>query len=440
MNLASLVGHITELLQLTHASAQPVDRVVAAFFHSRTYLGSRDRRFISDALYGIIRNRRYLEALLEELVDELPRARDLDLPQKRFLALYALHALTAARQASDEIVPASHWTGSFPDLPMDELRRWVGAHRELPSLEGDTLLAVRESFQDWMVERWRAALGEELPQLLASLNVPAEVTLRVNALRTTREECAARLALEGIATTPSRYSAEGLIAAKRFNAQASKAFAEGWYEVQDEGSQIVSLLSGVQPGQTVIDGCAGAGGKALHLASLMRNEGEIVAIDNDQKRLRELERRVRRGGVGIVRTTLTAELVAGNLAGVADLVLVDAPCSGSGTIRRNPSFKWSISEALVAHYQAQQSAILAFNAAFVKPGGRLVYATCSLFRDENEGVIEPFLASNPGFRAVALARDAERLGVPAAGAEMLTLYPHRTKTDGFFIAVLERAA
>ena len=439
MNLSSLVGHVTELLLHTQGSAQPVDRLVSAFFHARTYLGSRDRRFISDALYGIIRKRRFLEALLEQYLREHPGSDDLDQPQKRFLPLYGIYALTVGRKEGDDPLPSSLWMAAFPTIRFDEFARWIEEHASLDFLasSGETSLAVRESFQDWMVERWRAQVGEELPDLLASLNLPAEVTLRVNSLRTTRDECAARLALEGIPVVPSRYSREGLVAGKRFNAQISKAFAEGWFELQDEGSQFVSLLANPRPGEVVIDGCAGAGGKALHLAAMMENTGEIIAIDSEPKRLRELEKRVRRAGVTIARPLLNSEMIPELLASTADLILVDAPCSGSGTIRRNPSFKWTLTESLVSHYHVQQSEILAFNARFVKPGGRLVYATCSLFREENEDVVEAFLGAHPGFRLASLREAAARLGISST-EDMLTLYPHRTRTDGFFIALLVR--
>lgn len=442
MNLASLVGHVTELLLQTQSSSQPVDRVAAGFFHARTYLGSKDRRFISEALYGIIRNRRYVEAILEAFLEAHPEASALDDPAKRFLPVYGIYALTLGRQPADEAVPSSIWMAAFPELPYSS---FAGGVEKLAALEflgkkpGDLSLAVRESFQDWMVKRWKSVLGPELPALLASLNTPAEVTLRANALRSTRAECVERLTLEGIAVVPSRYTAEGLIAEKRFNAQASKAYAQGWYELQDEGSQLVSLLAAPRSGDVVIDGCAGAGGKTLHLAAIMANAGEIIAIDNEPKRLRELEKRSRRAGVMIVKPLLKSEMLPENFAGTADLVLVDAPCSGSGTIRRNPSFKWTLTESLVAHYHEQQSEILEFNARFVKPGGKLVYATCSLFREENEDVVEEFLGKNESFRLLSLKDPASKFGI-ASDADALTLYPHRTHTDGFFIALMGRKA
>lgn len=437
MNLGSLVGHVTELLLHTQGSAKPVDRLVSAFFHARTYLGSRDRRFISDEVYRVIRNRRYLEALLEEYLEEFPDAAELDLPEKRFLAVYAVSALTLGARTGDDAVPPSLWTTSFPAVKFGDFAAWVTDHKDLPFIDPKTLLGVRESFQDWMVERWKAQVGKELPELLAALNIPGGVTLRVNAIRSSPEECAARLALEGVVTGPARYCPQGLIAEKRFNAQASKTFSEGCYEIQDEGSQIVSILAAPRPGEVVIDGCAGAGGKTLHMAALMENTGEIVAIDNEPKRLRELEKRSRRAGVRIVRALLKSEMLPDDLLGTADLVLVDAPCSGSGTIRRNPSFKWTLSESLVGHYQEQQAEILAFNARFVKPGGRLVYATCSLFREENDEVIEAFLAKEKGFRLVSLKEPAAKLGITSE-SETLTLYPHRSHTDGFFLALLTR--
>ncbi len=204
----------------------------------------------------------------------------------------------------------------------------------------------------------------------------------------------------------------------------------------DHGGTIL-FFAVPKPGETVIDGCAGAGGKSLHMAALMANSGSIVAIDTDEKRLRELERRARRAGVDIITAIPAVNILPANLAAMADLVLIDAPCSGSGTIRRNPAFKWSITESLVEHYATAQAEILARNAAYVNPGGRLAYATCSLFREENEAVIEAFLAAHPEFRMRPLGPAAAELGLNIE-TDSLTLYPHRSRTDGFFLAVMDR--
>ncbi len=437
MNLSSLVGHVTELLLAIQNSKEPADHIVSSFFRNRTYLGSRDRRFISEAVYGIIRNRRFLEALLEQFLSEHPDASDLDQPLKRFLPLYAIYAVAVENKSQTDALPESLWNTSFPSVRLQMFEEWIHSHKNLEYLREtpEVMLAVRYSFQDWMVERWNSGDVGETERLLRALNSAAEITLRVNRLKANREECQRRLANEGIATTFTTYSPDGLIASKRFNTHASQAFKDGWYEVQDEGSQLISILASPNPGQIVVDACAGAGGKTLHLASLMNDQGEIIAMDNDSRRLFELERRAERAGISSIKTLNKENILPENFFGKADLVLVDAPCSGVGTIRRNPSMKWSVTESLVEHYHERQSEILGFNAQFVKPGGKLVYATCSLFRRENEDVVNKFLMTNDQFKITSLQSPADVINLPSE-SEMLTLYPHITHTDGFFISAM----
>jgi len=261
----------------------------------------------------------------------------------------------------------------------------------------------------------------------------------VNTLKTDREECRLRLQKEGIETEDTPRSPVGLVVGKRFDRNASPAFRDGWFEIQDEGSQLVSLFARPIPGSVVIDACAGAGGKTLHLAEMMKNEGEIIAIDSGKRRLEELSLRARRAGISCVKTMVVSDLRPDNLDGKADLVLVDAPCSGSGTIRRNPSLKWQISETMVDRYASRQQEILDFNSAFVRSGGALCYVTCSLLRKENEEVLRTFLEKHPQFALV---------DCPTAGLDLRTgvtdqfvhLLPHRHNTDGYFIGLMRRSA
>lgn len=445
MNPSSLIGHVTELLQSSDRTKQPTDRLAAQFFRDRRYLGSGDRRFISESFYGIIRHRRYCEALIEQYLAEHPANAALDEPDHRYVTLFVIYSLTRENSApSPEIpsIPRSIWTAHFPGIDFQEFHAWVTGHSSLEYLNEpeEVQLGVKYSFQDWMVEEWHERLGVETEKLLVEMNRAARVTLRVNLLKTTRDECRDRLRREGVETETTSLSPEGLIAWKRFNTHVSDAFNDGWFEVQDEGSQLVSLIANPLPGQTVIDACAGAGGKALHLAALMRNEGEVVAIDTDRRRLRELERRALRAGATNIKPLLRDEMLPDNFSGVADLVLVDAPCSGTGTIRRNPALKWSVTPSLIAHYHAMQSEIISFNARFVKPGGILVYATCSLMRDENESVVVEFLKVNDRlFHEISPA--IEQFGITRpVDQPSLTLFPHHYHADGFFIAALRREA
>jgi len=359
----SLAGHIVELIQLTDSHLQlsspetspaagtPADRTVSAFFKKRTYLGAKDRRTISEYFYGIVRHRRYVEALLEQYIIEFPAHAGLDAPGNRHLALFAVFHFTKHSGTAGDF-PDQKWRETFPETALKEFAAWLGSNQDLKFLADrpEVLPAVRHSFQDWMADELAAQFGGETEKLFAALNEPAQTALRVNTLKSTRDECRALLLSEGIECTPSSIVPDGLVAAKRFNAEGTRAFKEGAFEVQDEGSQLVAIIAEPTPGMTVIDACAGAGGKALHMSALMRNEGEIVAIDTEPRRLGELSRRAERSGANNIKTIALGEVVPGNLQGKGDIVLIDAPCSGSGTIRRNPWFKWTITENLVTHY------------------------------------------------------------------------------------------
>jgi 16S rRNA (cytosine967-C5)-methyltransferase len=295
-----------------------------------------------------------------------------------------------------------------------------------------------------MVEEWRTTLRGELDDLLAMLNTPSPTTLRVNTLKATRDACRERLRSEGIESEPTKFSPSGLNVARRFNSQSLQSYRDGWFEFQDEGSQLVSLIANPGPGSTIIDACAGAGGKSLHLAALTGDNGAILAMDVSRARLRELEARASRAGLGSIRTMLAENLspapaVAGALSTVpaADLVLVDAPCSGVGTIRRNPGLKWSVTQSQVERHAERQLALLTRNAQSVKAGGRLVFVTCSLLRKENEDTVAGFLASGEGSRFGPDSAAAVPAGISPSAPGCFTLFPHRYGTDGFFIALLK---
>jgi len=447
----SLAGHIVELIQLTDSHLQlsspekspaagtPADRTVSSFFKKRTYLGAKDRRVISEYFYGIVRHRRYVEALLEQYIIEFPAHAVLDAVKNRQLALFAVYHFTK-HSGGDSAFPEQKWRDTFPETTLQEFASWLNKNRDLEFLadQPKVILAVRHSFQDWMADELGSQFGADAEKLLAALNEPAHTALRVNTLKSTRDQCMALLLSEGIDCTPSPIVPDGLFAAKRFNVEGTRAFKEGAFEVQDEGSQLVAIIAEPAPGMTVIDACAGAGGKALHMSAIMRNEGEIVAIDSDPRRLGELARRAARSGANNIKTLALGEILPENLQGKGDIVLIDAPCSGSGTIRRNPWFKWTITENLVAHYSEMQQKILIFNAQFVKPGGKLVYATCSLFRKENEDVVEKFLSVHPGFKNVTADLGLPGAVIPATGG-FIRLAPHILPTDGFTVCVLRLA-
>ena len=444
MNKASLVGHVLELLELVDRSTQPPDHIVSDFFKSKKYLGSHDRRFISETVFGMIRHRRFLEALLEQYVSLHPAEDSLDATRQRYLSLFVVYGVAVQNhiensQPASGVVPESYWKTYFPKFELQSFIEWILSNKTLGFLEDDAVvqLGVRYSFLEWMIEEWQHQIGDEVEELLAACNSPAPVTLRVNLTKVSREDCMLRLRAEGVEATPTRLSQAGLISQKRFNQQALQSFKDGWFEMQDEGSQIVSFVLNPRPGEIIIDGCAGAGGKTLHAADLMKEEGEIIAIDVDAKRLSELRRRAERAGTRIIRTIVRDELRAEDFYGKADRVLVDAPCSGVGTIRRNPGFKWSVTESLVEHYAGLQKEILQFNSQLVKPDGLLIYTTCSLFQKENEDVVDNFLSQHNEFEITKPDISAFNIHTNQ-NDQFVKLFPHRYGTDGFFIAAMKR--
>jgi 16S rRNA (cytosine967-C5)-methyltransferase len=302
-------------------------------------------------------------------------------------------------------------------------------------------LGERADLPDWLAERLVASLGEqEAMELARALNQPAPVDLRVNTLRTTREQLVARLAEEGIETQPTPYSPVGLRRPARVPLRATAAFREGGFEVQDEGSQLVSLLLEARAGARACDFCAGAGGKTLHLAALMENRGTLYAFDTAPRRLANLTPRSRRAGLSNIRAHAIRDENDARVKRLRDSlegVLVDAPCSGTGTLRRNPDIKWRALD--LSALTARQASILDAAARLVRPGGRLVYATCSLLREENEDIVSGFLGRRRDFRVLPVNDVLARLRLPLRmEGEFLRLFPHRHNTDAFFAAVLAR--
>ncbi len=303
----------------------------------------------------------------------------------------------------------------------------------------------RRRLPRWIAERFAAQLGlEDARALGRALNARAPLTVRANLLRGDRDALRERLASEGVRGEPTRHSPWGLVLDGHENAFALGAFREGWFEIQDEGSQLIALACGARPGTTVVDACAGAGGKSLALAAEMRNKGSLHALDSDAERLDEAKRRARRADVHNLRARpiaagAEAEAQLADLAGKADVVLVDAPCSGLGTLRRKPDARWRLGPEDPARFAALQRELVRRFATLLRPGGRLVYATCSIGPTENEEVAE-FAAREVGLRPAPIAPllGEERARTLGAGEARLTLLPHRHGTDGFFVATFER--
>jgi 16S rRNA (cytosine967-C5)-methyltransferase len=419
---ARLLPHAARLLAAILDGPPPADRQMDRYFREHHALGGRERGQIAEAVYGALRNL----ALLRHVAgpDGAPAA---------WVAVSLLAEGISARGVEQlgYRPPGGHATLAARELAA-RLRALDPA--ALPP-------AVRLNLPAWLLDRLVALLDDaEACALAAALNQAAPLDLRVNTLKARREEAQAALAAEGHALDPTPYSPLGLRRADRAALFGTASFRAGLYEVQDEGSQLLGLLVEPRRRETVVDFCAGAGGKTLQLGAQMANTGTIHAFDVSHHRLERMRPRLRRAGLDNVQPALIADerdAKVRRLRGKADRVLVDAPCSGTGTLRRNPDLKWRPLD--LDRLVAGQRAILEAAAELVRPGGRLVYGTCSLLREENEAQVDAFLAAHPQFRTVPAAEVLARrqVAIPLDGS-YLRLYPHRHGTDAFFGAVLER--
>ena len=427
---ARLAGAIELLEAIEAAPRRPADATANAFFRERRFIGSGDRRAVSDRAWATIRARRRLSWWLE-------RAQALPSPRLLVAASLLLEGWTM------DGVAQSYSGGRFGADPL--IAPELAALR---TLEGRTLdhpdmpVAVRLEVPEWIVPALEARFGDDLPAELAALGRAAPLDLRVNILTTTRDAARAALAAEGMAAAPTPISPWGLRVAGRRAVSTGPAFQAGLVEIQDEGSQLIAALVGARPGMRVADWCAGAGGKTLAVAMEMENRGHIVACDVHDKRLDGAVKRLRRAGVHNVEQHLIVpgDKWAKRRAGGFDRVLVDAPCTGCGTWRRNPNARLRLTETDLAELVVKQAAILDTASRLVRPGGRLVYATCSLLPAENEDQVTGFLARHADFAVVPLAEAWPLAGAPPCAGPFLSLTPLRHDTDGFFGAVLQRAA
>ncbi len=369
------------------------ERVVAQALQGHPKWGSRDRRQFAEQVYEIVRHHRW-----------------------------------ACHLAGDTARPkvwAAWWMFRQQEPLAEEFAGELTLEMINERAAEDVPLAIKESLPEWLAQAGAAAYGDAWPQLAHALNQPAQVYVRANRLRASVTEVRQNLQEEGVETIVVAGADDALQMEGRRPLQNSGTWRMGWCEIQDAGSQQIAPFLKVSPGQMVIDGCAGAGGKALHLAALMRNQGRLIAMDVVPNKLRELETRARRNGVLITETQLLdAEWSQiGKFHDQADRVLLDVPCSGTGVLRRKPDTKWRLTEAEVSRLVELQASILRAYSAMVKPGGKLVYATCSILPQENEQQVAAFLTQQDG----AWKLDAERW-----------VRPDVDGWDGFYMARLQR--
>jgi 16S rRNA (cytosine967-C5)-methyltransferase len=432
-----------EIYEQVRREAARADQAMQRVLRRERALRSVERRAVADAVYGLLRLQGRVDHLLERaLAARKLRMSGLATPTQHLLR-YAAYLIVGEGQSAES---AANLAG--PEVaPFLWALQLVARPSEL-STPADPIdaLAAETSLPRWLAALWAEQLGaDETRALAAALNQRAPLTVRANLLKVTRDELSAALEAEGARVAPTRWSPHALTFTGRTNVFALKAFKAGLFEVQDEGSQLIAEACGARPGQLVVDACAGAGGKALALAAEMRNRGRIVACDRDGRRLDELRQRARRDGVHNWEARTVPEAPSGetrldDLRGKADVVLVDAPCSGLGALRRNPDARWRMDQAEVDSFPPRQKEILRRYAALVRAGGRLVYATCSINRRENEEVRASFLVEHPDFVPVPPSEllGADRAAALGAGREDLQLLPHRHGTDGFYIAGMQR--
>ncbi|TMB37176.1 MAG: RNA methyltransferase [Deltaproteobacteria bacterium] len=435
---------VLEIYEEVRRQDARADEAMQRVLRREKALRSVERRAVADAVYGLLRLQGRVDHLLGRALQTRKLAlKDLATPTQHLLRYAAFlivgdeqqSAATAANLAGPEVAPYA-WAlelvasaGSLPD-PSDPMEA----------------LAVATSLPRWLAKLWSEQLGEaETRSLAEALNQRAPLTIRANALKTTREALAAALAAEGARVEPTPYSPDGLTFTSRTNVFALAAFKQGLFEVQDEGSQLIAEACNARPGQIVVDACAGAGGKSLALAAAMQNKGRLVACDRDGRRLDEFRLRSRRAGVHNWEARTVPEGSAGerridDLRGMADVVLVDAPCSGLGSLRRNPDARWRLTPEEVQTFPPRQREILARYSDLVRPGGLLVYATCSINRAENEDVGAAFLAAHPGFspEPVSTLLGEARAKEIGAREHDLQLLPDRHGTDGFYLTGFRR--
>ncbi len=440
MTPGARVSAAIDILAAIEPGERPADDIAADYFRRRRYIGAKDRAAVSGHVYAVLRHRAVFDWWIARSSNGAVAAD----ARSRMIA-----ALLLVNKWSPDDLAASFDGDRFRPAPLSPAET-----RLARALFGRTLThphmprAVANDMPDWLEPYLAAVYGRRLEDEMAALNMPAPLDLRVNSLKADRDGARRALAAEQVIAEPTPWSPLGLRLKHRAPLSATAAFKEGLVEVQDEGSQVAALLADARPGMRVVDFCAGAGGKTLALAAQMQNRGKLVACDTAEWRLERAGKRLRRAGIGNVeRRALASERDpwVKRHAASFDRVLVDAPCLGIGSWRRNPDGKWRATPQDLAELVERQRDILLSAARLVKPGGRLIYVTCSLLREENEAQAEAFLAASPDFALYPASRAwAEVLakagsgGRSPGGDDYLRLTPARHGTDGFFVAQFEK--
>lgn len=410
----------------------PMDNTLRDYMQFKRYIGSKDRAAIVELVYNVMRATARLNWWLEKLGVE-------DTARNRIL-FYLCLAEEKNKFLLDQLFDGEKHS---PEVLADEEYSFI------EKLEGQSLdhndmdEIVRSECPPWAAERLKELYGDDFEAELKAMLPPATLDLRVNTLKGDVQKAQDLLAAQEVVTHKTPYSPYALRVEGKSYMSATKAFSKGLVEIQDEGSQLIALVCGVKPGMRVMDYCAGAGGKTLGLAAQMENKGSIIAMDNDPRRLEKGRRRYRKAGVHNVELRCLDDEKnrkwLRRQKSTMDVVLVDAPCSSSGTWRRNPDLRWNQYGPTIDEIKEMQRDILERVADKVKPEGRLVYATCSLFHEENEAQVENFLKNHPDYEVLPLSKVwDDEWGKKPDSEPFLRLSPRQSDTDGFFAAVLQR--
>lgn len=436
MKTSSLAGHTVELISLVILSQLPADKVISDYYRAHRYLGSHDRRWISDKIFSIIRNMLLLKHLSKRCIQ-------CDSPLSIFLSHEIVVAHLDARRIEHEyedLISSYKAIGSHLNLQLVEecvLNEMMLILAE-PHKYRNLINSFMEDFQLLLPEHIQSEAGD----LMVSLNTQAPLVLRTNKSSQSVKEVIEILRAYGVESEPTAYSPFGINIYKRINLWTLDLYKDGIIEVQDEASQIVGMLLFPLDGEIVVDACAGGGGKSLEAAALSNGKGKIYSLDVNAARLENMRKRISRGGFRNINTILVKNDSYDGIEQLierADRVLVDVPCTGSGTIRRNPDKKFKISVGEVEDASSRQFRILRHYSRLVKKNGILFYATCSIFDKENARVVEKFLESDRRFQKASI-RDFLNLGKieELTHNGFLETYPHRHGMDGFFAAAMRR--
>jgi 16S rRNA (cytosine967-C5)-methyltransferase len=409
------VNTATDVLETVMRFEHPADALLSRYFREHPQLGQNDRAFVAESVFGVLRHKRVLE-------------------------------YTSGKTSPQELLLS--WLARFDDFPSSALAPllapeggdWLARAKDAPV--ENLPIAVRAELPDWVYERLRARMSDaEVLELGLALQQPAPLDLRVNVYRSDRKTVLDALRASGIEARETPYSPAGVRVEGRPAMNKHPLFVGGTIEVQDEGSQLIGHLLAPKRRELVVDFCAGAGGKSLMLGAMMHSQGRVYAFDVSPARLARLQPRLRRSGLSNLQPYLIRDEndpKVKRLAGKIDRVLVDAPCSGLGTLRRNPDLKWRQSPAAVEEMHGKQGEILRSASRLVKPGGRLVYATCSVLAEESEDVADAFLHENGAFAELPAGDLLKQQGITISSGSRLRLWPHVHGTDGFFAVAFER--